>query len=80
MSNPTAPVVDEVFLQVRAKILEIGASLDRIARADEDSAQEDPRLRRIRESIEILNTDGFNRAERIQLIFSDPYDSDWDNK
>ena len=74
-------ILDQSFLQVRAKLLEVAASLDRIARAEAaDAVADDPRLVRIRESIDVLNSRGLNRAEQIQLIFSDAYDDAWNNE
>jgi hypothetical protein len=74
-------VLDQMFLEMRAKLLEVGASLDRIHRSDGvPDAAKDPRLGQIREGISILNDSGFDRAERIQMLFSDPYDPDWRKK
>ena len=64
------------FLEVRAKILEVAAALDRLDRA-EGSVAEDPRLGRIHQGLARLQTDQPDRAEHIQLIFSLPYDKDW---
>jgi hypothetical protein len=54
MPSPmTAPqILNREFLEVRAKILELAASLDRLDRS-EGSATGDPRFRRVREGIEI---------------------------
>lgn len=77
-TQPVAEVFDQCYLEVRAKLLEIAASLDRIERADtEGVAATEPRLELIRKSIELLNKPGTNRAEQIQRVFSDPYDPDW---
>lgn len=74
-------VLDTAFLEVRAKLLEVGASLDRIHRSDGVAdVTKDPRLSQIREGIAILNSGGFDRAERIQMLFSDAYDPDWRKK
>ncbi|MBI5758918.1 MAG: hypothetical protein HZA46_10415 [Planctomycetales bacterium] len=74
-------VLDQVFLEMRAKLLEVGASLDRIHRSDRAAdAAKDPRLGQICEGIAILNSGGFDRAERIQMLFSDAYDSNWMKK
>ena len=83
MSAPlTAPaVLDRVFLEVRAKLLEVAASLDRIERSDDaETLRRDYRLQQIRETISILNSPGSDRAERVQMIFSDPYVSNWMKK
>lgn len=73
-----ATVLDRVYLEVRAKLLEVAASLDRIERADDTEAVcHDPRLKQIRETISILNSTGSDRAERVQMVFSDSYVSNW---
>ena len=71
-------IFDQCYLEVRAKLLDVAASLDRIGRADStDEISSDPRLRKIRDSLLILGETGFDRAERIQMIFSDEYQPHW---
>jgi hypothetical protein len=73
----TAPqLLDREFLEVRAKILEIAAALDRWQRA-EGSLDGDPRRQRIGTALEMLTAHEVDRAERIQLLFSRPYEPDW---
>ena len=73
-------ILDEQFLTVRARLIEIAADLDRIDRAagSEDtagfSAAGDTRMQQIRQAIKQLLEPGPGRAERLQLIFSLPYD------
>jgi hypothetical protein len=69
-------VLDREFLEIRARLLHIAASLDRLDRADGNCAG-DPRLEKIRASLAILADDDANRAEKIQLLFSRPYDAHW---
>ncbi len=69
-------VLHREFLEIRARLLHIAASLDRIDRAD-GSAAGDPRLDMIRRSLSILAGDAAERAEKIQLLFSRAYDADW---
>ncbi len=78
MSIPlTAPaVLDREFLQIRAKILELAASFDRFDRGD-GSVDDDPRLRRIQEALDVLRESKTDRAEQIQLVFSRAYEDDW---
>jgi len=74
-------VLDRHYLEIRARILEVAACLDRIDRADADgSIAADPRMDLLRKGIDILATEGVDRAERIQILFSDPYDPDWKTK
>jgi hypothetical protein len=83
MSSPQhAPaVLDRVYLEIRCKLLDIAASLDRVARAEEaEQLQSDFRLAQIKQGIEILMNDGIDRAERIQMLFSDPYIPNWNRR
>lgn len=77
----TDQLLDRHYLEVRARLLEIAATLDRIDRGT-GSAENDARLQQIREGIEILlSTDdagaASKRAERIQHLFSRPYEANW---
>jgi hypothetical protein len=69
-------VLDREFLEVRARLLQVAASLDRLDRAA-GSVTGDARLAGIAKALEILATRGPDRAEKIQLIFSRAYDRDW---
>ena len=71
-------VLDRDFLEIRCKILEIAADLDRIDRAPARPGDHpDPRLGHIRQALQALLEPGPDRAETIQLIFSLTYDSAW---
>lgn len=69
-------VLEREFLPVRAKILEIAASLDRIQRAESSSSQ-GAELERIRTAIRSLLDEEPGRAEQIQLLFSREYEEGW---
>ncbi len=69
-------VLNREFLEIRARLLQIAASLDRLDRAS-GSITGDPRLERINRALAVLCGDKADRAEEIQLIFSRPYDSNW---
>ena len=69
-------VLDREYLEIRAKILEVAASFDRLDRAD-GSVDGDPRLSLIQEALDVLQSDADDRAEQIQLIFSRQYEDDW---
>ena len=69
-------VLNREFLEVRARLLHVAASLDRLDRAD-GSVLDDPRLDKIRQALNILADGEPDRAEKIQLLFSRPYDADW---
>ena len=74
-------VLDRSFLEVRAKLLELAACLDRIDRAeDADRARQDARLGQIRQCLQILGRPATDRAESIQMLFSDPYQPGWNRE
>ncbi len=81
MSSPmsAAQTLDREFLEIRARLLEVAASLDRIDRGG-GSVEDDPRMNMIWEAIEILEDEKSDRAEQIQLIFSREYEDDWQKK
>ena len=78
MSSPmtAADVLDREYLEMRAKILELAASLDRLDRSD-GSVQDDPRRQLLRQGMELLLEASPERAEQVQLLFSRPYEDDW---
>ena len=78
MSIPlsASEVLDREFLDVRARLLQIAASLDRLDRA-EGAVQSDPRVQKIRQALNILAAGDADRAEQIQLLFSRPYAARW---
>jgi hypothetical protein len=78
-------VLDREFLEIRAKILELAASFDRLDRgAAEQNAQaslaDDARLKRIDEALALLRRAEPRRAEQVQMIFSREYDNQWPGK
>lgn len=68
--------LDQEFFVVRAKILEIAAALDRLDRGEGDVGK-DPRIEKLHRSLEALLGGERDRAERVQQIFSLPYDEGW---
>lgn len=76
---PAPQVLDREFLEIRAKILELAASLDRLDRGDGD-VTDDPRMRLVLGGISLLSHDEPGRAERLQLLFSQPYEDAWRKK
>jgi hypothetical protein len=75
----SAEVFDQEFLPIRAKLLEVAASLDRVDRTGGLLTSES-RLAQIRAAIEVLLRAEDDRAEQIQLIFSRPFENDWRDK
>jgi len=72
-------VLNREFLEIRAKILELAASFDRLDRSG-GSVIDDPRMLRIREALDVLLGTELDRAEQVQLIFSRPYEKSWPEK
>ncbi|MBW3600717.1 MAG: hypothetical protein KY475_26065 [Planctomycetes bacterium] len=73
----TAPeILNREYLDVRAKILELAAALDRLDRAS-GSVKDDARMALIAKGLQTLLTGGAGRAEQVQLIFSREYEAEW---
>lgn len=66
-------VLDDTFLEIRWRCLSLAADLDRIQRATDgpNVLERDERLAKLRKAIEVLNSVDPDRAERVQMIFSD---------
>lgn len=82
MAERTAnDILDECFLETRAKLLEVAATLDRVDRAAEEgqsvSGPTAEARKKIDDAIRLLLSEGPDRAERLQLLFSREYASDW---
>lgn len=80
MATQTASeVLERQYLEFRCGLLNLAATLDRIDRADEsEQVASDARLAQFQQAFDILKDGQPERAERLQLLFSDPYDPDWD--
>lgn len=71
-------VLNREFLQIRCRLLDLGAALDRLDRAPERPGHHpDRRLGQIRQALAMLLEPGPDRAETIQRIFSIEYDPGW---
>ena len=76
---PAARALDNYFFEARCKLLDIAGILDRIGRGrDAAVVSADPRLAAIRKALEVLQDESGGRAERIQQIFSLPYEPTWE--
>jgi hypothetical protein len=73
---PAPQLLNRDFLEIRAKILELAAALDRLDRG-EGNVDDDPRLALIHGGLNILLDGDPHRAERMQLLFSQPYEEGW---
>jgi hypothetical protein len=75
----SATALDAYFLEARSKLLDLAAILDRIGRGGgAGEVEEDPRLQKVRQAVEVLHDRSGGRAERIQQIFSLDYDPAWE--
>ncbi len=70
-------VVDQEYLQIRAKILEVAAFFDRLDPAASSSPSLAPKLELLRGGCELLLDAEDNKAARVQLLFSRQYDAQW---
>ena len=78
MTRTAQGVLDRQFLELRCEILNLAAALDRIERADGYAdVSTDPRITQLRQGLAILATSGVDRAERVQMLFSDEYQPGW---
>ena len=79
MSATAEVILERHFLEMRAKLIDLAATFDRMDRG-EDSAKvtKDDRLARLHQAAAIMNDDKPDRAARIQMMFSDPYNADWE--
>jgi hypothetical protein len=83
MSNDPKPaarhaqkILAEEFFLARSKILDLAATLDRLERAEGSIDEHQQRLL-LQQGIEILLDDQSDKAKRVQLLMSRPYDPDW---
>ena len=74
---PAAQVLDQYFLEARARLLDLAAILDRIHRGAGADQLDDPRGKRIQAAIKLLGEYHPNHAESLQELFSLPYDPKW---
>ncbi len=73
----TAPqIFERFFLESRSKLLDLAATFDRLDRA-EGSVANDPRRAKLEAALRLLLDGQPDRAERLQVLFSRPYDPDW---
>ncbi len=74
-------VLESDFLEMRHRVLDLAAALDRINRADAaGSVQRDPRMVMLYDAVGVLTDGKPDRAQRVQLAFSVPYDDHWRKK
>lgn len=69
-------MLDREFLDIRCRILDIASALDRIDQHD-NTNHTDPRMNKMIDAIQLLTNQPQDRTQKIQMIFSDPYDPNW---
>ena len=70
-------VLDREYLEIRGKILELAASLDRLERA-EGCVNDDNRIDLIKQGLQILLQDANeSKASQIQMLFSRVFEDNW---
>jgi len=80
MSERLSPgaMLDREFLEIRRRLIDIAASLDRLTCADPSaSLSTDPRMAQLHRALASLAQERADHAERVQMIFSDAYDPNW---
>jgi hypothetical protein len=85
MPRSANEVLEQEFLQIRAKILEIAAFYDRLDEADASQTQEgmpeiSQKLDLLKEGCRELVDNEPGKAARVQLLFSREYDEAWRQK
>ena len=72
MANATE-TLERYFLEMRWRALSLAADLDRVQRSAgaQQLMQSDARLTKLRDAFKVLLSDAPNRAEQVQMIFSD---------
>lgn len=78
MAQTSQNIFERHYLELRCGLLDLAAAFDRIERAEGAGAvREDARMKLLAQGLEIVAGEGTDRAERLQLLFSDPYVENW---
>jgi hypothetical protein len=73
-----AEMLNREFLEIRCRLIEVAAALDRIDRSPNPrDATADVRHGQIEAALRLLASGVSDRAERVQMVFSDDYRPDW---
>lgn len=66
-------LLDQQFLEMRWRTLSLAADFDRIGRGERGAEilKNDPRVLKLRKAFELLMSEAGDRAEKLQMIFSD---------
>ena len=65
--------LDQYYLEMRWRCLSLAADLDRVERCEGGATllDTDPRIAKLQKAINVLQSGSKNRAEQVQMIFSD---------
>lgn len=77
MKRNRRDVLEQEFLQVRSKLLEVAAFFDRLDCAELSSEINSNQLERLQQGCEILTDNQSDKAARLQLLFSRQYEPAW---
>lgn len=70
--------LDRGYLELRSRVLDLAAGLDRVERGPEaEAVRADDRLRRLTEALKVVGDGKPDRAARVQMLFSLPYEPGW---
>lgn len=64
-------LLDESFMEHRAQVLALAAFLDRFERSAHPNAEDDFRIDAFRDALQVLVSEGPERARRVQMVLSD---------
>ena len=74
-------ILDREFLEMRRRLIDLAASVDRVERGNDAGAMtNDPRMRLLRDAVRVLAEGKQDRAARMQMHFSDGYVAEWRDK
>ncbi|TWT49840.1 hypothetical protein KOR42_39130 [Thalassoglobus neptunius] len=80
MSQPMTAkqILERQFLEMRCGLLDLAAAFDRISRAEGFSEiANDEQMQLLAKGLEVVADSEGQRAERLQLLFSDEYVEGW---
>jgi hypothetical protein len=64
-------LIDEYFMEYRAKLIAVAAFMDRMERSTEQNGEEDFRFKALKEAIDVLSGEESDKVYKMQMIFTD---------
>jgi hypothetical protein len=74
--NISIEILEREFLELRARVIDLAAILDRISRGT-GSVAEHELWRNTQTALQILLSDSKDRTERVQQVYSLPFSPHW---